>query len=101
LTPDRVNNTRRLINLTAERVSLNYYSAIKWRTIRWTGHVARVGEWTGVYRVLVGNPEGNILLGSLRRKWENNIQKDPQEMVFWGSRTGWIWLRIGTAGGHL
>jgi hypothetical protein len=32
--------------------------AIKSRTMRWTGHVARLGKRRGVYRVLVGNPEG-------------------------------------------
>jgi hypothetical protein len=36
---------------------------IKLRSMRWAGHVARMGEERGVYRVLVGNPEGKRLLG--------------------------------------
>jgi hypothetical protein len=36
---------------------------IKSRRIRWAGHVARMGEGRGVYRVLVGRPEGKISLG--------------------------------------
>jgi hypothetical protein len=39
---------------------------IKSTRMRWTGHVARVGEWRGVYRVLVGKPEGKRPLERLR-----------------------------------
>jgi hypothetical protein len=53
---------------------------IKSRRLRWTGHVARLREGRGVYRVLVGKPEGNILLGSPRRRWEDNIKMDLQEL---------------------
>ena len=42
------------------------------------GHVARMGERRGVYRVLVGKPEGKRLLGRPRRRWENNIKMDLQ-----------------------
>jgi len=45
----------------------------------WAGHVARVGEGRGVYRVLVGKPEGKRPLGRLRRRWEDNIKMDLQE----------------------
>ena len=38
--------------------SLNIVRVIKWRRMRWAGHVARMGEERGVYRVLVGKPEG-------------------------------------------
>ena len=41
---------------------------IKSRRIKWAGHVARVGERKGVYRVLVGKPEGKRPLGRTRRK---------------------------------
>jgi len=41
--------------------------------IRWAGHVVRMGERRGVYRVLVGKPEGKRLLGRPRRRWEENI----------------------------
>jgi len=37
--------------------------------MRWAGHVARVGERRGVYRVLVGKPEGKRPLGRPRRGW--------------------------------
>jgi len=44
------------------------------------GYVARVGESTGVYRVLVGKPERKRPLGKTRRRWEDNIKMDLQEM---------------------
>jgi hypothetical protein len=47
---------------------------IKSRRMRWAGHVARVGEGRGVYRVLVGIPEGRRLLGKPRRRWDDNIR---------------------------
>jgi hypothetical protein len=50
------------------------------RRIRWEGHVARIGENRGVYRVLVGKTEGKIPLGRLRRRWEDNIKKDLQKV---------------------
>jgi len=37
-------------------------------------------EIRGVYRVLVGKPEGNRLLGRPRHKWEDNIEIDLQEV---------------------
>jgi hypothetical protein len=46
-----------------------------------------------VYRVLVGKPEGKRHLGRLRRRWENNIKMDLQE-VGCGGWTGLSWLRI-------
>jgi len=66
----------------------------------WAWHLARVGEMRGVYRVLVGKPEGkrplgrpgvdrSIILRWIFRKWD---------VVMW---TGSSWLRIGTGGGHL
>jgi len=42
--------------------------------------VARTGEWRGVYRVLVGRPEGKIPLGRPRHKWEDNINLDFREV---------------------
>jgi len=44
--------------------------------MRWVWHVARLEEGRGVYRVLVGKPEGNRPLGRSRRRWEDNIQMD-------------------------
>ena len=51
---------------------------IKSRRMRWVGHVARMGERRGVYRVLVGKPEGMRPLGRQRHRWEDNIKIDIQ-----------------------
>jgi len=59
-----------------------------------------MGKGRGVYRVLVGKPEGKRPLGRPRRRWEDNIKMDHQE-VGCGVWTGSSWLRIGTGGGHL
>ena len=48
--------------------------------MRWAGHVARMGEDRGVYRDLVGKPEGKRSLGRPRGKWVNNIRLDLQEV---------------------
>ena len=48
--------------------------------MRWAGHVARMGERGGVYRVLVGKPEGRRPVGRPRRRWDDNIKMDPQEL---------------------
>jgi len=45
----------------------------------WAGHVARMGEERGVYRVLVGEPEGKRSLGRPGRRWVDNIRMDLQE----------------------
>ena len=45
--------------------SPNIVRMIKWRRMRWAEHVARMGEERGVYRVLVGKPEGRRPLGDL------------------------------------
>ncbi|KAJ4444572.1 hypothetical protein ANN_06367 [Periplaneta americana] len=52
---------------------------IKSKSLRWTGHVARMGESRNAYRVLVGRPEGKRPLGRPRRRWENNIKMDLRE----------------------
>jgi hypothetical protein len=72
---------------------------IKSRGIRWSGQVTRMGERRGVYRVLVGKPEGQRPLGRPRRRWEDNIKMDLLE-VGCGAWSGSSWLRIGTGGGH-
>ena len=53
---------------------------IKSKRMRWAGPVARMVEKRGVYRVLVGKPEGKRLLGRLRRRWDDNIKMDLQEV---------------------
>jgi hypothetical protein len=78
--------------------SLNIVQVIKSRIMKWAGHVARMGERRGVYRVLVGKPQGKghfrdpgvdgrIMLRWIFRKWDVGI---------W---TGSSWHRIGTVGG--
>ena len=57
-------------------------------------------ERRGEYRVMVGKPEGNRPLGRARRRWEDNIKMNLQE-VRCGVWTGSSWLRIVTGGGHL
>ena len=42
--------------------------------------MARMGEWRGVHRVLVGKPEGKRPLGRPRRRWEDNIKMDLWEV---------------------
>jgi hypothetical protein len=68
--------------------------------MRWTGHVARMEESRGVYGVLVGKPEGKRPFGRPRLRWEDNINRDFQE-VGCGVLTGSSWLKVGTGGGHL
>jgi len=53
---------------------------IKSRGMRSAGHVARTGEERGVYRVLVGKPEGRRPVGRPRRRWVDNIRMDLQEV---------------------
>jgi len=60
--------------------SPNIVRVIKWRRMRWAGHVARMGEGRGVCRVLVGKPEGRRPLGRPRRRWVYNIKMDLQEV---------------------
>ena len=72
---------------------------IKWRRIRWAGHVARIRDRRGTYRVFMGRSEEReqsedldvnerLILNYFLRKWD-------------GTWTGLIWLRIVTGGGHL
>jgi len=46
----------------------------------WAGHVARIGEERGAYRVLVGKSVGRRPLGRPRRGWVDNIRMDLQEV---------------------
>jgi hypothetical protein len=54
----------------------NTVLVVKSRRMRWVGHVARMGEDRGVYRVLVGKPEGKRPLGRQTRRWEDYIKMD-------------------------
>jgi hypothetical protein len=59
-----------------------------------------MGERSGVYRVWMGKPEGKRQLGRPRRRWEDNIKMDLQEVVC-GVWIGSISLRLGIGGRHL
>jgi len=60
--------------------SPNIFLVIKSRYMKWLGHVARMGERRGVYRVLVGKPEGRRPLGRPRHRWNVNIEMVHQEV---------------------
>jgi hypothetical protein len=70
---------RRIHNEELNDVYSSNIRMIKSRRKRWAGHVARMGEGRGVYRILVGKPDGRP-----RRRWEDNIKMDLQE-VGWGA----------------
>jgi hypothetical protein len=70
--------------------SPNVVTVIKSRKMRWAGHVARMGEGKGVYRVLVGRPEGKRPLEIHRRRWEYNIKMDLREIGI--DEANWIRL---------
>jgi hypothetical protein len=58
----------------------NIVRVVKSNRIRWAGHVARMREERVVHWVLVGSPEGKRTLGRPRRRWEDNIKRDLQEV---------------------
>jgi hypothetical protein len=58
--------------------------------MRWAGHVAFMGDKRGVYRVLVGSPEGKRPLGRPRSRWDDNIKMDLREI--WIDGANLIWL---------
>jgi hypothetical protein len=70
--------------------SPNIVRMIKSRRMRWAGHVARMGEGRGAYRVLVGRPEGKRPLERPRRRWEDNIKMDLGEIGIDGAN----WIRL-------
>ena len=63
---------------------------VKKSGMRWEGHVARMGEGRGVYRVLVRKHLGKRPLGRPRRRWEDNIKMDLQDVGCWGMN----WIRL-------
>jgi hypothetical protein len=52
------------------------------------------------YKILVGKPEGERLLGIYTRRWEDNLRMGLMKRVL-GAWTGFIWLRLGIGGGFL
>ena len=71
----------------------NTVRVVKSRRMRWAGHVSRMGEDRVMQRVLVGKPEGKRPLGRPRRRWEDNIKMDLQEVG--GGRWDWMELAQG------
>jgi hypothetical protein len=82
--PRRDEVTKEWRKLNNEELDLysspNTVRAIESRIKRWAGHVARKGERRGVCRFFGGKPEGKRLLGRHRRRWEDNIKMDLQEV---------------------
>jgi hypothetical protein len=70
--------------------SPNILRVVKSRRMRWARHVARMGEDRVVHRTLVGKPEEKRPLGRPRRRWEDNIKMDLQEVG--GGRGDWMEL---------
>jgi hypothetical protein len=70
--------------------SPNIVRVIKSRKVRLAGHVARMEEGRGAYRVLVGRPECKRPLGRSRRRWEDNIKMDLREIGIDGA----YWIRL-------
>jgi hypothetical protein len=58
----------------------NIVLVVKSRRMRWARQVTRMGEERGVHRVLVGKPERKRSMGRHRRRWEDNIKMDLQEV---------------------
>jgi len=83
--PKRAEVTREWRKLHKEELndlncSLNILRVIKSRRVRWAGHVACMWERRGVYRALVGKAERKRPLWRPRRRWEDNIKMDLQEV---------------------
>jgi len=68
----------------------NIVRVVKSKRMRWAGHVARMGEDRGEHRVLVEKPEGKRPLGRPRRRWQDNIKMDLQDVG--GVRGDWMEL---------
>jgi hypothetical protein len=92
-TCNREKHSREKISDTSRRKSANLYiclymyiyipstvRVIKSRRMRWAGNVARMWDRRGAHKVLVGKPEGKWPLGRPRRRWEDNIKTDLQEV---------------------
>ena len=53
---------------------------IKYRRLGWAGHVARMEEGRSAFKILTGKPTGKRPLGRPRRRWEDNIRMDPEDI---------------------
>jgi hypothetical protein len=77
-------------NLYSLYSSLNIVRVIKSRKMMWAGHMARMGDGRGVYRVSVGRPEGKRPTGRPRRRCEDNIKMDLRDIGIDGAN----WIRL-------
>ena len=80
--------------------SPNIVTVIKLRRMRWAEYIALMEKGRGLYRDLVGKPEGKRPLWRPRHRWEGNIKVDLEKWDV-GVWAGSSWLRIGTGGAHL
>jgi hypothetical protein len=80
--------------------SPNIIKQIMSKKMRWTEHVARMGEERKVYMILVVKPKGKRPLGRKRCRWEDGIRIYLKEIGF-GVWREFNWLRIGAGGGLL
>ena len=60
--------------------SPNIVRVIKYRRLRWAGHVARIEEGRSAFKILTGKPKGTRPLGRPRCRWEDNIRMDLEEI---------------------
>ena len=60
--------------------SPNIVRMVKSRRLRWAGHVARMEEGRSAFKILTGKPTGKKPLGRPRRRWEDNIRMDLEEI---------------------
>ena len=64
--------------------SPNIVRVIKSRRLRWAGHVARMEEGRSAFKIVTGLPTGKRPLGRPRRKWEDNIRMDLEDVSIRG-----------------
>ena len=60
--------------------SPNIDRVIKSRRLRWAGHVARMEEGRSAFKIFAGKPTGKRTFGRSRRRWEDNIRMELQEI---------------------
>ena len=61
-------------------LSPNIVRVIKYRRLRWSGHVSRMEEGRSAFKILRGKPTGKRPLGRPKHRWEDNIRMDLEEI---------------------
>ena len=79
------------VRISKENVNFRFSVIITIRRLRWAGHVSRMEEGRSYFKILTGKPTGKRPLGRPRRRWEDNIRMDLEEIGI----NGLIRLRIG------